>query len=232
MKRSFVLAVAATAAAALFAAPALADKYRNPTAIFSGLDKITGRIISFEVQVNETVQFGALQLTPKVCFSRPITERPQTTSFVEVDEITFNNESKRLFNGWMFAASPGLNAIEHPVYDIWLTGCKGATERDLIKTPPDEEEVVPPPVNESQVSRPVGPDGKPQIDPAERAAQERRRQQQINRSTTSGPILPGQPLSTGPAPQQAQRPAQRFFPITGTGVGGQNPGIYVNPGAN
>ncbi len=56
----------------------MADKYRNPTAIFAGLDKITGRIIAFEVAVNETVQFGALQLTPKVCFTRPVSERPQT----------------------------------------------------------------------------------------------------------------------------------------------------------
>ncbi|MGL4240503.1 MAG: DUF2155 domain-containing protein [Beijerinckiaceae bacterium] len=229
MMRSLLLATVALGCAS----PALADKYRNPTAIFAGLDKITGRIIAFEVQVNETVQFGALQLTPKVCYSRPVTEKPQTTTFVEVDEITFNNESKRIFNGWMFAASPGLNAIEHPVYDIWLTGCKGATERDLIKTPPEEEEVIPPPTNENVVARPLGPDGRPQLDPSERAAQERRRQQQINRSTTSGPILPGQPLSTGPVlPPQAQRPAQRFFPITGSGVGGQNPGIYINPGSN
>ncbi len=130
-----LLLASAAAALVLGCGPAAADKYRNPTAIFAGLDKITGRIIAFEVQVNETVQFGALQLTPKVCYTRPVTERPQTTSFIEVDEITFNNESKRIFNGWMFASSPGLSAIEHPVYDIWLTGCKGATERDLIKGP-------------------------------------------------------------------------------------------------
>lgn len=224
--------IAALVAALVAPSGASADKYRNPTAIFSGLDKITGRIISFEVQVNETVQFGALQLTPKVCYSRPLTERPQTTSFIEVDEISFSNESKRLFNGWMFAASPGLNAIEHPVYDIWLTGCKGATERDLIKTPPEEEEVLPIPSAENALARPLGADGRPQLDPSERAAQEQRRQQQINRSTTSGPILPGQPLNTRPFPTQAQRPAQRFFPITGSGVGGQNPGIYINPAAN
>jgi hypothetical protein len=232
MLRNVLSASIGLAAAALVPSTALADRYRNPTAIFSGLDKITGRIIAFEVQVNETVQFGALQLTPRVCYSRPVTERPQTTTFIEVDEINFSNESKRIFNGWMFAASPGLNAIEHPVYDIWLTGCKGATERDLIKTPPDEEEVMPLPSVENTLARPLGADGRPQLDPTERAAQDRRRQQQINRSTSSGPILPGQPLNTGPSPAQAQRPAQRFFPITGSGIGGQNPGIYINPGAN
>ncbi len=61
-------------AACLAAVPAVADKIKNPTAVFSGLDKITGRIVSFEVAVDETVQFGALQLTPRVCYSRPPTE--------------------------------------------------------------------------------------------------------------------------------------------------------------
>ncbi len=103
---------------------AAAEKIANPVAVFSGLDKITGRIISFDVYVGETVQFGALQVTPRVCFTRPVTETPQTTSFVEVDEITLNNEVRRIFTGWMFAASPGLHAVEHAVYDVWLTNCK------------------------------------------------------------------------------------------------------------
>jgi hypothetical protein len=235
-RRLAFLFAAGTMVLGLLTVSALADRFRNPTAIFAGLDKITGRIIAFEVAVNETVQFGALQLTPKVCYTRPVTERPQTTSFVEVDEISANNEYKRLFSGWMFAASPGLNAIEHPVYDIWLTGCKGATERDLIKTKPEEDEVIPNPTTETPLARPLGPDGKPQLDPAERAAMERRRQQQINRSTTAGPILPGQPLNTAPQPQQ-RAPNQSFFPLPGLGTGGRgaggaNPGIFIDPSRN
>jgi hypothetical protein len=211
--RSIVLAAVGIAGSL---SPAMADKFKNPTAVFAGLDKITGRIISFEVAVNETVQFGALQLTPKVCYTRPAAEKPQTTGFVEVEEITLNNESKRLFSGWMFAASPGLNAIEHPVYDIWLTGCKGATERDLIKTPVEEEEIVAAPSNENALAKPLGPDGRPQLDPAERAAIDRRRQQQINRSTSAGPILPGQPLATAPSGSVIRpTPSQRFFPLPG-----------------
>lgn len=230
-KRRFI-SVIALAGGVLASSAASADKFRNPTAIFAGLDKITGRIIAFEVAVNETVQFGALQLTPKICYTRPVSERPQTTSFVEVEEITSANEYKRLFNGWMFAASPGLNAIEHPVYDIWLTGCKGATDRDLIKTKPEEEEVIAAPSAENPLARPLGPDGKPQLDPIERAAQDRRRQQQINRSTSAGPILPGQPLGAGPAPGARPPPSQSYFPQFGgggRGVGGQNPGIFVDP---
>src|SRR3954447_11209513 len=110
------------------AGAARADKIKNPTAVFSGLDKITGRIISFEVEVDETVQFGALQMTPRVCYSRPPTESPQTTTFVEVDEVTLENKYRRIFTGWMFASSPGLHGIEHAVYDIWLTDCKGGGE--------------------------------------------------------------------------------------------------------
>ena len=103
---------------------ALAEQIKNPVAVFSGLDKITGRIIAFDVYIGETVQFGALQVTPRECNTRPQTEAPQTTSFVEVDEITLENEVRRIFTGWMFAASPGLHAVEHAVYDVWLTNCK------------------------------------------------------------------------------------------------------------
>jgi hypothetical protein len=101
------------------------QRITNPTAVFAGLDKITGRIISFDVAINETVQFGALQMTPRVCFSRPPTETPNTDAFVEVDEVTLQGEIKRIFTGWMFAASPGLHAVEHPIYDVWITDCKG-----------------------------------------------------------------------------------------------------------
>ena len=99
-------------------------RIENRVAEFSGIDKITGRIIKFDVYIDETVQFGALQVTPRVCFSRPVTEKPKTTSFIEIDEITLDRKIRRIFTGWMFADSPGLNAVEHPVYDVWLNNCK------------------------------------------------------------------------------------------------------------
>jgi hypothetical protein len=108
----------------VFAGPASADKVSNPVAVFAGLDKITGRIIGFDVYMDETVQFGALQVTPRVCYNRPPTEEPQTDAFVEVDEIGLNRKVKRIFTGWMFAASPGLHAVDNAVYDVWLTDCK------------------------------------------------------------------------------------------------------------
>ncbi len=107
------------------------QRITNPTAVFDGLDKITGRVTQFKVAVNETVQFGALQVTPKACYSRPPTETPQTDAFVDVDEVTLQGKIRRIFTGWMFKASPGLNAVEHPIYDVWLINCVGGKEPDV-----------------------------------------------------------------------------------------------------
>jgi hypothetical protein len=100
------------------------QKITNKGALFSGLDKITGRIINFDVTIGETVQFGALQVTPRICYTRPPTEAANTDAFIEVDEVTLQGDVKRIFTGWVFATSPGLHAVEHPIYDVWLTDCK------------------------------------------------------------------------------------------------------------
>ncbi len=105
-----------------------AARIENPVAVFSGLDKITGRITTFDVYVNETVQFGALQVTPKACYSRDQSEVQKIDGFVEVDEITLDRKIRRIFTGWMFADSPGLNAVEHPIYDVWLKDCKAQSD--------------------------------------------------------------------------------------------------------
>lgn len=112
---------------------ASAARISNKVAVFRGLDKITGRTTTFDVYIGETVQFGALQVTPRVCYTRDETEAPKTDAFVEVDEITLDRKIKRIFTGWMFADSPGLNAIEHPVYDVWLKTCKTSS-----KVPPPD----------------------------------------------------------------------------------------------
>jgi hypothetical protein len=111
-------------AAICFAAPAEAARLSGPVAVFAGLDKVSGEITTLEVNVNESVRFGTLSVHPRVCNYRPVTEEPKTTSFVEIDDIDPQGQAKRVFTGWMFAESPALNALEHPVYDVWLTGCK------------------------------------------------------------------------------------------------------------
>lgn len=134
------------------------QRITNPTAVFEGLDKITGRITSFEVAINETVQFGALQVTPKACYSRPPTETPQTDAFIDVDEVTLKGDIKRIFTGWMFKASPGLHAVEHPIYDVWLIDCKGGKEpevADASDAAGDAQVAVP--AREAKPAQPVPP---------------------------------------------------------------------------
>jgi hypothetical protein len=116
--------VIAAGLAFIAASPAAAQKFENDIAVFAALDKVTGRISALEIPINDTVTFGALKITPRVCFMRAPTEPPLTSSFVEVDEILLNNDEKRIFSGWMFAQSPGIYAVEHPTFDVWLTNCK------------------------------------------------------------------------------------------------------------
>jgi hypothetical protein len=130
------------------AAVALADTIANPVAQFSGLDKITGRITAFDVYINETVQFGALQITPRACYTRPPTETQRTSVFVEVDQVSLRGTVERVFTGWMFADSPALNAIDHAVYDIWLIDCKQSSE-----VPPPEG--LPAPATPAPVEAPA-----------------------------------------------------------------------------
>ncbi len=131
--------LAATIAVLLyFATAAQAERIANPIAVFNGLDKITGLTTIFEIAIGDQKRFGGLIVKPDVCYSRPVTEEPKTTSFVEVDEIEAGNTRKRLFSGWMFAESPGLNAVEHPIYDVWLTGCRDpSAPPPLVETAPD-----------------------------------------------------------------------------------------------
>jgi hypothetical protein len=121
-----------------------AQKIVNKKASFSGLDKITGRIINFDEDIGETVQFGALRVKTDACYTRPATEAANTDAFVEVDEITLQGEVKRIFSGWMYAASPGLHGVEHPIYDIWLTDCK-VPDTTMVSAQPDAPKPAPPP---------------------------------------------------------------------------------------
>lgn len=206
--RSLTLGCLAVLAAA---SPALADKIAHPTAIFAGLDKITGRIISFEAAIDETVQFGSLQITPRVCYTRPATEAPLTTGFVEVEEVSTENQFKRLFGGWMFAASPGLHGIEHAVYDAWLTDCKGG--KDII---PDEIAKAPEIIEPTPAAPPPANANRQRRQPTQQQQQARpqqQRPQEFGRPVEVG-AAPGGPRPPGSIPQGQQRraPQQQFYP--------------------
>ena len=170
-----------------------ASKVTNKKASFSGLDKITGRIINFDEDIGETVQFGALRVKTSACYTRPSTEAANTDAFVEVDEITLQGEVKRIFSGWMYAASPGLHGVEHPVYDIWLTDCKGPDQTIVSAQPELPKPAPPPPV----AKRPPAP------------------KQAAPRPPPTG--LPPQPQfqQQPPPPPQQQRPGGLFGGLFG-----------------
>ena len=122
----------------LGAGPAGGQRMENGIAVFAALDKVTARISKLEVKLNETMRFGALKVTPRVCYSRAPTEQPKTSTFIEVDEVLLDGKERRIFSGWMFAESPALNPLEHPVYDIWLTECSAP-----LRAPPGVGERAP-----------------------------------------------------------------------------------------
>ena len=163
-----------------------AQKIINKKASFSGLDKITGRIINFDEDIGETVQFGALRVKTDACYTRPATEAANTDAFVEVDEITLQGEVKRIFSGWMFAASPGLHGVEHPIYDIWLTDCKGPRNHRRQRAAPEAP--------------------KPARIPAARAEARGRR----SRPPRPPPPLPPQQQTQQPPPPPPQQPGGLF----------------------
>ena len=141
-----------------------ATKIVNKKASFSGLDKITGRIINFDEDIGETVQFGALRVKTDACYTRPATEAANTDAFVEVDEITLQGEVKRIFSGWMFAASPGLHGVEHPIYDIWLTDCK-VPDATIVSAQPDPPKPPPPPPQKRAPQKQAAPRPSPPPQP-------------------------------------------------------------------
>ena len=121
-----VAGIAALAAAWLIAAPTAAQDI----AVLQGLDKVTARISTLDAPINESIRFGTLAIIVRHCRKTPPEEPPETTAFLEIDDIRRGQAPIRLFSGWMFASSPALSALEHPVYDVWVIGCKRRSTSD------------------------------------------------------------------------------------------------------
>jgi hypothetical protein len=119
----------------MLAAPADAQRIDNATANFAALDKVTAAVKQLPIELNKTETFRTLKITPRVCYTRDPREPPRTSTFVEVDEILIDGKEKRIFSGWMFAESPGLNPLVHPVFDLWLTGCSQPQRAPSAKGP-------------------------------------------------------------------------------------------------
>ncbi len=114
------------AGATVLAGPLLAQD----VAVLQGLDKVTARISTIDAPIDDRIRFGTLSIVVRHCRKTPPEEPPETTAFLEIDDIKPGEDPVRLFSGWMFASSPALSALEHPVYDVWVVGCNRRSTSD------------------------------------------------------------------------------------------------------
>ena len=118
-------------APAAVAAPAIAPDAPPPplsdapgtTLMLRGLEKITGRPTDIIAPIGKPVRFATLTITARYCYSTPASETPETSAFVQIEDQRADQSTKRIFSGWMYASSPGLHGVEHPLYDVWVINC-------------------------------------------------------------------------------------------------------------
>lgn len=105
--------------------------------ILGGLDKVAARTQKFEVNLKQKVFYNTLIVTVLACKTRPPEEPPESAAFLEVQERKPDGTVQKIFSGWMFASSPALNALEHPVYDVWVVSCKTVPGKTKAPAPPN-----------------------------------------------------------------------------------------------
>jgi hypothetical protein len=105
-------------------APALAaPNLPHATVVLQGLDKVTARTSIIEAPLDQQIRFGTLGITARACLKTPPTEPPESAAFLEIEVIEPGQAPRSAFTGWMFASSPGVSALQHPVYDVWVIDC-------------------------------------------------------------------------------------------------------------
>lgn len=131
------------------ASPAAADGpvLANRRAVLQGLDKITARTTVLEVPVGGTAAFGTLRITPRACLETPPTEPPESAAFLVIAVTDPGQAEETAFSGWMFASSPSISALEHPVYDVWVVDCADPLPEE---PPPGGAGPATPPATEGQ----------------------------------------------------------------------------------
>ena len=126
MPKPAIIAVFGPALWIAAATGALATPY--DIAVLQGLDKVTARVSTIEAPVGEVVKFGGLEIIARACDKRPPEETPESAAFLDIWEVREGEAALGLFRGWMFASSPALSAMEHPVYDVWVLDCRNAAD--------------------------------------------------------------------------------------------------------
>ena len=149
-------ALAAPPAASLPTPPASPAQPQGPqTLILRGLDKISGKPVTLVAPIGKAIHYATLTITASYCYSTPATETPETAAFVQIDDHRPDQPARRVFSGWMYASSPGLHGMEHPLYDVWVLNCKANA--------PDQAVAVGP----LKPVKPVSPDAGDNEKPAE-----------------------------------------------------------------
>jgi hypothetical protein len=143
--RPLLVLVAGLAAPLLAVGGARADGpvLRNLAVVLQGLDKVTARTTVIRAVMGEVARFGTLRITPRACLETPPTEPPESAAFLEIAVADPGSEPKTAFTGWMFASSPSLSALEHPVYDVWVVDCEQPLEPELEAVPAPVEPSAP-----------------------------------------------------------------------------------------
>jgi hypothetical protein len=127
-----LLATAVPALVATASAPALQARPSLPhsTVVLQSLDKVTARVGAIEARVGDVTRVGSLAVIPHACFTSPPTEAPESAAFLEIREVGDDGSGGEVvFSGWMFASTPGLSALEHAVYDVWVLRCEDPVEQ-------------------------------------------------------------------------------------------------------
>ena len=139
--RGGVLATAAAVAVITgFSTPAQAvEGLEREVALLRWLDKSTARVDTIEVPVNETVHIENLELIVRACVERPPEEPPESAAFLDVWERRSGEPAAEVFRGWMFASSPALSAMEHPIYDLWVIDCLSTGEKSTVPSHPADD---------------------------------------------------------------------------------------------
>lgn len=104
-------------------------RVRHASAIIQALDKITAETIRFEARVGVPVKYRGLVFTVRTCETSSEEEAiSDSIAYLQIRAeprtVTEQQPSREVFRGWMFASSPGLNPLKHPVYDAWVIACK------------------------------------------------------------------------------------------------------------
>ena len=126
--RRLACAAAAGTAAAVAACPGAAQADPYQTVVLRALDKVTARTVTLEVPIETPLTFRTLEITAHVCDKRPPEESPEAASYLDIVEKREGRPPVVVFRGWMFASSPGLSAMQHPVYDVWVLDCLNRVE--------------------------------------------------------------------------------------------------------